>query len=74
MGLPDIMQLELKLHQMQTELENLEWDQRKLKEHYQMAVNECKMMEMLLTELEEEHDMAIAKIEKLEAKVKFMQA
>lgn len=56
---------------MQIELENLQWDRKKLQEHFQMVVKECKMMELLLTELEEEHDMAIAKIEKLEGKVKY---
>lgn len=63
------MQLEQKLHQMQTEMANLEWSHKKLQERFQMAVKECKMMEMLLAELEEEHDMAIAKIENLERKV-----
>jgi len=63
------MQLERKLHRVQTEMENLEWKQDKLQERFQMAVKECKMMEMLLAELEEEHDTAIAKIENLEGKV-----
>lgn len=63
-------QLERQLHRMQTEMENLEWKQNKLQERFQMAVKECKMMEMLLAELEEEHDMAIAKIENLEGKLR----
>ncbi|XP_045813742.1 uncharacterized protein LOC123907487 [Trifolium pratense] len=63
-------QLERKLHRMQNEMENLEWNQKKLQERFQMAVKECKMMEMLLAELEEEHDMAIAKIENLEGKLR----
>lgn len=57
---------------MHNELENLVWDHKKLQEHFQMAVKECKMMEMLLAELEEEHDIAIAKIDKLEAKVNIL--
>ncbi|KAL2945623.1 hypothetical protein AAZX31_U000100 [Glycine max] len=61
-------QLEQKLHEMQIELENLVWDKKELQEHFKMAVKERKMMEMLLVELEEEHDMAIEKIEKLEGK------
>lgn len=69
MGLPNIMQLERKLHRMQTEMESLEWNQKKLQERFQLAVKECKMMEMLLAELEEEHDLTIAKIENLEGKV-----
>jgi len=66
------MQLERQLHRMQAEMENLEWKQNKLQERFQMAVKECKMMEMLLAELEEEHDMAIAKIENLEGKVNIL--
>ncbi|KAG5069547.1 hypothetical protein GLYMA_01G152500v4 [Glycine max] len=62
-------QLEQKLHEMQIELENLVWDKKELQEHFKMAVKERKMMEMLLVELEEEHDMAIEKIEKLEGKL-----
>jgi hypothetical protein len=57
---------------MQNEMENLEWNQKKLQERFQMAVKECKMMEMLLAELEEEHDIAIAKIENLEGKVNIL--
>nr|KYP34017.1 hypothetical protein KK1_045073 [Cajanus cajan] len=63
-------QLEQKLHEMQLELENLVWDKKKLQEHFQMAVKERKMMEILLSSLEEEHDMVIAKIEKLEGKLR----
>ncbi|OIV92926.1 hypothetical protein TanjilG_20588 [Lupinus angustifolius] len=55
---------------MQNKLESLIWDQKKLQERFQMAIKECKMMEMLLAELEEEHDMAIAQIEKLEKKLR----
>ncbi|CAL0314231.1 unnamed protein product [Lupinus luteus] len=63
-------QMEEKLHQVQNRLESLIWDQKKLQERFQMAIKECKMMEMLLAELEEEHDMAIAEIEKLEKKLR----
>ncbi|KAL5143350.1 hypothetical protein HKD37_09G026324 [Glycine soja] len=62
--------LEQKLHEMHIELENLVWDKKELQEHFQMAVKERKMMEILLAELEEEHDMAIANIEKLEGKLR----
>ncbi|KAK7307392.1 hypothetical protein VNO77_40412 [Canavalia gladiata] len=62
-------QLEQKLQQMQNELENLVWHQKEVQEHFQMVVKERKMMELLMAELEEEHDMAIAKIEKLEGKL-----
>ncbi|KAK7407007.1 hypothetical protein VNO78_08646 [Psophocarpus tetragonolobus] len=63
-------QLEQKLHEMQIELEKLEWDNKEHQKHFQMAVKERKMMEILLAELEEEHDMAVAKIEKLEGKLR----
>ncbi|ESW30081.1 hypothetical protein PHAVU_002G123000 [Phaseolus vulgaris] len=63
-------QLEQKLHGMQIDLENLVRDKKKLQEHFQMAVKERRMMEILLAEIEEEHDMAIAKIEKLEGKLR----
>ncbi|XP_058772647.1 uncharacterized protein LOC131646689 [Vicia villosa] len=63
-------QLERQLHRMQTEMESLEWNQKKLQERFQMTVKECKMMEMLLAELEEEHDLTIAKIEDLEGKLR----
>ncbi|KAJ7943978.1 Coiled-coil protein [Quillaja saponaria] len=62
-------QLEKQLHDMQSELECLVWDQKKRQEHLHTAIKERKMMELILTELEEEHDMAIAKIEQLEGKL-----
>ena len=63
------MQLKLYLHDMQIDLENLLWDNKKLQEHLQTAIKERKMMELILEELEEEHDKAIAKIERLEGEV-----
>lgn len=44
-------------------------EKKELEEHFQMVVKERRMVEILLAEIEEEHDMAIAKIEKLEGKV-----
>lgn len=64
-----ILQLELHLHDMQIESENLAWDRKQLQEHLQTAIKEHKMMELILAELEEEHDKAIAKIELLEGEV-----
>ncbi|WVZ13035.1 hypothetical protein V8G54_017565 [Vigna mungo] len=63
-------QLEQKLHEMQIELENLVREKKELQEHFQMVVKERRMVEILLAEIEEEHDMAIAKIEKLEGKLR----
>ncbi|OIW10743.1 hypothetical protein TanjilG_27689 [Lupinus angustifolius] len=57
---------------MQNKLENVIWDQKELEERFQMVVKEHKMMELLVTELEEEHDMAIAIIEKLETKCHYV--
>ncbi|KAH7515081.1 hypothetical protein FEM48_Zijuj11G0158200 [Ziziphus jujuba var. spinosa] len=62
-------QLELHLHDMQIESENLAWDRKQLQEHLQTAIKEHKMMELILAELEEEHDKAIAKIELLEGEL-----
>ncbi|XP_035543812.1 uncharacterized protein LOC108995522 isoform X3 [Juglans regia] len=60
------VQLELYLNDIQIELENLEWDRKELGDDLQIAIKECKMMELILAEVEEEHDKAIAKIEQLE--------
>lgn len=59
-------QLELYLHDTQIELENLVRDRKELQEHLQTTIKERKMMELILAELEEEYDKAIAKIEQLE--------
>ncbi|XP_014520165.1 uncharacterized protein LOC106777153 isoform X1 [Vigna radiata var. radiata] len=63
-------ELEQKLQEMQIELENLVREKKELEEHFQMVVKERRMVEILLAEIEEEHDMAIAKIEKLEGKLR----
>lgn len=64
--------MELHLQNMQIELENLAWDRKQLQQHLQTAIKEHKMMELILAELEEEHDKAIAKIELLEGEVKIL--
>ena len=63
------MQLELHLHEMQIELENLVWDRKELQRHLQTAIKEHKMMEIILAELEDDHDKAISKIELLQSEV-----
>lgn len=63
------MQLELYLHDIQIELENLEWDRKELVDDLRTAIKERKRMELILAEVEEEHDKAIAKIEQLEGEV-----
>jgi hypothetical protein len=54
---------------MQIELENLVWDKKEMQEHLQTAIKERKMMDLILAELEEEYDKAIAKTEQLEGEV-----
>jgi hypothetical protein len=66
------VQLGLYLHDMRIELENLLWDRKELQEHLQTAIKECKMMELILAELEEEHDKAISKLEQLEGEVQIL--
>lgn len=54
---------------MQIELENLEWDRKELQEHLIAAIKEQRMMELILAELEEEHDNAVGKIDRLVSEV-----
>ncbi|KAL2902131.1 ATP-dependent RNA helicase DBP9 [Bienertia sinuspersici] len=58
--------MERLLQEMQSELENLLWDNEKLTAHVKLAVKEHRFMESMLAEIEEEHDKAIGKIEFLE--------
>lgn len=58
--------LEENLCEMQLELENLVWDRKILEDHLQAANRECKILESMFAELEDEHDKAIEKIELLE--------
>uniref|UniRef100_F6HJ31 Uncharacterized protein n=1 Tax=Vitis vinifera TaxID=29760 RepID=F6HJ31_VITVI len=60
--------LEMHLQEMQIDLENLMWDRKELEGHLKVATKEHRVMEMMLLELEEEHDKAIVKIELLESK------
>ncbi|CAL5359322.1 unnamed protein product [Camellia sinensis] len=61
--------LQMRLHELQIELENLVWNRKELEERLQMAIKECRMMEAMLTELEDDHDQAIVKIELLESEL-----
>lgn len=61
--------LEMHLQEMQIDLENLMWDRKELEGRLKVATKEHRLMEMMLLELEEEHDKAIVKIELLESKV-----
>ncbi|KAI3967747.1 hypothetical protein MKW92_032693 [Papaver armeniacum] len=57
--------LESRLLEMQIELENLTWDKKKLEERLRAAIQDRRVLESLLTEIEDEHDKAISKIEHL---------
>ncbi|KAL6957781.1 hypothetical protein U1Q18_048945 [Sarracenia purpurea var. burkii] len=59
--------LQMHLHELQIELENLAWNRKELQDRLQMAIKECRMMEAMLEEVEDEHDEAIVKIEILES-------
>ncbi|KAK3004086.1 hypothetical protein RJ639_017886, partial [Escallonia herrerae] len=61
--------LEMHLHEMQTELETLLWDRKELQDRLQSANKENRVTEVMLAELEEEHDQAILKIDLLEGEV-----
>lgn len=63
------MQLEMQLRYMQTQLEDLTWDKKELQQHLHSAIREHRMMEMMLAEIEGEHDKAIAKMELLVGEV-----
>ncbi|KAK4422436.1 hypothetical protein Salat_1825900 [Sesamum alatum] len=61
--------LEIQLHRVRYELENALWDRKELEMQLHVAVKERRMMETMLTELEEEHDEAIVRIELLDGEV-----
>ncbi|KAJ0110715.1 hypothetical protein Patl1_02660 [Pistacia atlantica] len=61
--------LEQQLHEMKLELETLVWDRKELEGYLQNAIKECKIMESMLAELEDENDKAMAKIELLEGEL-----
>ncbi|KAF9624905.1 hypothetical protein IFM89_015527 [Coptis chinensis] len=59
-------QLVMHLHEMQVELEDLAWDKKQLGEQLERATKDCKILGSIISELEEEHDEAMAKIDHLE--------
>ncbi|KAL3498082.1 hypothetical protein ACH5RR_040814 [Cinchona calisaya] len=62
--------LEIRILEMQTELENMVLHRKKLEEQLQLAIKECRLMEALLEELEDEHDEAICKMELLDVELR----
>ncbi|CAN6547037.1 unnamed protein product [Malus baccata var. baccata] len=63
-------QLEKHLHDMQIELENLAWDRKELQEHLHTATDEQRLMELILAELEGEHDKGAITFKKLSETIK----
>ncbi|KAJ8555279.1 hypothetical protein K7X08_012775 [Anisodus acutangulus] len=66
------VQLEMHLQEMQTEFENLVWERKELEKNIQVAIKDKKILQVMLAELEGEHDEAIVKIEQLEAQLQDM--
>lgn len=61
--------LEMQLHRLKNEMENVVLDCKELEEQLHVAIKERAMMKMMLMELEQEHDEAILKIEQLQGEV-----
>ncbi|RWW14251.1 hypothetical protein GW17_00021991 [Ensete ventricosum] len=54
-----------------TLLENLVWENKELEERLQIAMEDRKVIEMILKEIEEEHEKAVTRIDLLENEVTF---
>lgn len=63
------LQLETQQEMMQVELENILWDMKEVEGRFLKAVTDRKVMEIMLLELESEHDKTIAQVEILEREV-----
>lgn len=73
-ALPREKMLEDHLLRMQIELDNLIWERKELHGQLQTADKEIRILESMLTEVEEENDKAIAKIEFLEVELQDLKA
>lgn len=65
----DFMQLRQDLQFLEIELDNVLWEGKELQKHFQAAMKEQKMMELMLDELEMIHEKATNKIALLESEV-----
>lgn len=65
----DDLQLEFHLHEMEIELQSLIWEKKELFRQLQIAIEDSRFLETILTEIEEEHNKAIAKIKLLKNEV-----
>ncbi|GAB2295938.1 hypothetical protein Dimus_030087 [Dionaea muscipula] len=61
--------MERRVLEMQNELETIVWSREELEAHLQVAIKEHRLMDSILTELEDDHEKAIVKIELLENEV-----
>ncbi|KAI3986386.1 hypothetical protein MKX01_002231 [Papaver californicum] len=57
--------LESLLLEMQIELENLAWDKKRLEERLRTVIQDRRALESILSEIEDDHDKAISRIEHL---------
>lgn len=64
------MQLEMQILRLKNDMESVLLDAKELEEQLHEAIKEHEMTEVLLVELEKEHDEAILKIKLLEGEVK----
>ncbi|PWA41733.1 hypothetical protein CTI12_AA551260 [Artemisia annua] len=62
-------QLQAQVGELQDRVESLAWDRKELQEHIRIAIKEHEVMEMMLVELEEEHEEALHKIKLLETEL-----
>uniref|UniRef100_A0A7N0U024 Uncharacterized protein n=1 Tax=Kalanchoe fedtschenkoi TaxID=63787 RepID=A0A7N0U024_KALFE len=67
-------QLEIRLSDLLFELENLFWAKKELEGRLKTAIKERRMVDLMLNELEDEHDKAIDKIEELEKELQELKA
>lgn len=66
--------MERLLLEMNNELETMLWSKKELETRLQVAMKERELMDVIATELEEEHEKAIVKIELLEDEVQKLKA
>ncbi|XP_073128139.1 uncharacterized protein [Henckelia pumila] len=62
--------LHSQLHRVKTELEEVLWERKELEKQLHMAIKECRVVDAVLTELENEHEYAIVQIELLSGEVR----
>ncbi|KAK1408606.1 hypothetical protein QVD17_40529 [Tagetes erecta] len=65
-------QLQAQLNELQDRVESLVWDRKELQKHIRVANKEQEMLEMMLGELEGEHDEAIHKIKLMETELQYL--